>query len=94
MPAVAEPKTPGADTMTEAETVALAIPVGVALSTFEDPRDALLAVFAFGMAVGVEDTDKANRLINGAEALLVQSPDYENFLTVTALVTGELAGPE
>jgi hypothetical protein len=88
--------TPDIADATNAELLATAIPVGVAKSSFSTANDALLAVFTFGLAIGVEDSTKAQRLADVGESILRAEPqseqEYENFLRgVEAFIRAALA---
>lgn len=85
MTAIAEP--------TNLELLATAIPVGVAKQSFTDVNDALLAVLIFGMGVGVEDPERATRLVDVSEGIIRSDPranaEFNAFLSgCTAIIRG------
>lgn len=76
---------------TPAQTIALAIPVGVARGTFTDPTDALTAVFIFGLTAGATDPKMSMALADAGETLIGKQDEYEKFLVgITAFMGGLL----
>ena len=67
--------------------LAVTQPIGSAFLSFEDPLNAMLAVFVFGLAMGALSSEIGAGLANAGDAILrdggVVEAEYDRFLAET-----------